>query len=212
MDLADTFELPQPPTGLRRLTAPLRFARRLSALPPRVAWFHLRARARAWRLRDDAPKGALRADDLAVLMRVASGRRRVVELGTAKAWTAISLAVADEARTVVTYDPVVQHVRARYAELVPERVRARITFVDQPGSVGPLDPDSGVDLLFIDSSHEREETVREYERWRPALAPGSVVVFDDYNHPDFPGVRQAVDSLGLTGEVRGLLYIASPSS
>ena len=58
-------------------------------------------------------------------------------------------------------------------------------------------------MLFIDSSHEREPTVLEFTAWRPRLAPGAVVVFDDHGHPDWPGVAEAVGDLGLAGEVRG---------
>jgi hypothetical protein len=43
--------------------------------------------------------------------------------------------------------------------------------------------------------------------------PGAVVVFHDYHHPDYPGVRQAVADLGLDGEQQAGLYVwRSPSS
>jgi predicted O-methyltransferase YrrM len=202
--------LPTPPTGVRRLTGPVRFARRLMALPPAVASFQARARFAAWRAHDDAPKGALRADDLAQLLRIAKGRRNVVELGTSKGWTAISLAVADSARQVTTYDPVVQHIRHDYLQLAPPSARDRVTFVDLPGESGPVAGAAPVDLLFIDSSHEREPTVREYGVWRPALADDAIVVFDDYGHPDFPGVTEAVAELGLVGVRFGLLFVHRP--
>ena len=34
-----------------------------------------------------------------------------------------------------------------------------------------------------------------------------MIVFDDYTHPDFPGVREAVTELGLQGEQRGTLFV-----
>ena len=196
-----------PPTRLRRLTKPVRFGRRLLRLPPRVAWFYIRARFKAWRIADDAPQGALRPDDLAVLLALAEGRREVVELGISKAWTAMSLALAQDDRRVVTYDPAVQHVRERYVGLVSRSVRERVRFVDQPGERGPQSDPTVVDFLFIDSSHEREATVREYAAWQPVLAADAVVVFDDYGHPDFPGVEQAVQDLGLHGQRTGFLFI-----
>jgi cephalosporin hydroxylase len=64
-----------------------------------------------------------------------------------------------------------------------------------------------VDLLFIDSSHEREPTLAEVATWRPVLAPGALVVFDDYGHPDYPGVAEAVSELGAVGEARASLYL-----
>jgi predicted O-methyltransferase YrrM len=200
-------DLPVPSIGLRRLTAPIRFLRRMQALPISVAWFHTRARFTAWRIGDDAPKAAVRPEDLAVLLRVARGRREVVELGTAKAWTAISLALAQRDRRVTTYDPIVQPVRERYLALVPRSVRERLVLVDMSGDSGPSAQSATVDCLFIDASHERTATIREYEAWKPALATGALVVFDDYGHPDFPGVRQAVKDLELQGRTAGLLFV-----
>lgn len=53
-----------------------------------------------------------------------------------------------------------------------------------------------VGLLHVDGDH-RERAVRaDWEAWRPHLATGAVVVFDDYNdRPEHAGVRAVVDSL-----------------
>jgi predicted O-methyltransferase YrrM len=177
-------------------------------LPPRVAWFNVRARATARRIHDDAPKASLRPEDLSILLGLANGRRTVVELGTRKAWTAIALALADKGRRVVTYDPIVQQPRDHYLALVGSDVRERITLVDLQGETGPIDGLCDVDFLLIDSSHARQATIREYVAWKPALAPGAIVVFDDYSHPDFPGVKEAVDAdLKLDGHTAGLMFI-----
>src|SRR5205807_2664279 len=102
--------------------------------------------------------------------------------------------------------PVVRPERERYLALVGAKTRNRIEFVDAPGERGPA-PGQEVDLLFVDSSHEREATVREFEAWRPALAPGALVAFDDYDHPDYPGVREAIAQLSLIGERQGTLFV-----
>jgi predicted O-methyltransferase YrrM len=176
-------------------------------LPPRVAWFQARARRAARAAGDEfSIVSATRPDDLARLLRLARGRRQVVELGTGTAWTTISLALADPERRVTGFDPVVRPEREGYLRLVGPRTRARIELVDAPGARGPIG-DQPVDLLFVDSSHEREETVREFQAWRPALAPGALVVFDDYDHPDYPGVGEAVAALDLPGERRGTLFV-----
>ncbi len=47
------------------------------------------------------------------------------------------------------------------------------------------------------------------QAWHGALAPGALIVFDDYAHPDYPGVREAVADLGLRGEMAGTLYVVS---
>jgi cephalosporin hydroxylase len=75
-----------------------------------------------------------------------------------------------------------------------------------PGSTGPRDSEP-VDLLYIDSSHEREQTIAEVRAWQPHLRPGAPILFDDYVHPDFAGVREAVEELGLEGDQRGKLFI-----
>jgi Methyltransferase domain len=54
-----------------------------------------------------------------------------------------------------------------------------------------------VDLLYIDSSHDRLETVAEVLAWRPVLRPRSLIVFDDFRHPDFPGAHEAIAELKL---------------
>lgn len=179
-------------------------------LPSRVAWFQWRAYRSASRSGDwFSPVSATRPADLAELLRLARHRRRVVELGTATGWTAIALALADSDRQVVTYDPVDRPDRERYMGLVGPDVRRRITFVNDNGAAGPKDGEM-VDLLYIDSSHDREATMDELRAWAPALRPDALVVFDDFTHPEFPGVHEAIHELRLEGQRRGTLYVHTP--
>jgi hypothetical protein len=192
---------------LRHQLAEARWAAQLVVLPPPVARFQLRARLLAWRGEDYLSLlSATRPPDLRTLLALARGRDRVVELGTATGWTAISLAVAAGGRRVITYDITPRPEPERYLGLVDAAVRARVERVIAPGSDGPRDP-APVDMLYIDSSHEREETIAEVTAWQPVLAPGAPIVFDDYGHPDYPGVAEAVSELGLTGELRGTLFV-----
>lgn len=179
----------------------------LRRLPWPVARFVVRARSLARREQDVfSLDSALRPAKLAVLLDAAEGRRNVVELGTGTAWATIALAIADPQRTIESWDPVARLQRERYLDLAGPDVRRRITFVEGLGENGPGDA-GGVDLLFIDSSHEREPTLAEVATWRPVLAPGALVVFDDYGHPDYPGVAEAVADLGAVGEARASLYL-----
>ena len=80
----------------------MRPPRRLARWPicascrPRVAVFRARARRAARIARHEfALAAATSAADTAVLLELARGRQRAVELGTAAGWTAISLALAD---------------------------------------------------------------------------------------------------------------------
>lgn len=151
-----------------------------------------------------------RTPDLRALLDLARTAHRVVELGTATAWTAISLALAAPDREVISYDVVAREQCERYLGLVSAAVRDRIELVLAPGSSGPRDG-LPVDLLYIDSSHEREQTIAEVLAWRPVLRPGAPIVFDDFTHPDFPGVREAIAQLGLRGAQRGTLFIHATS-
>jgi predicted O-methyltransferase YrrM len=176
-------------------------------LPPSVAWFRLRAR-RAAAASDDrfTALTVTRADELGRLLELARGRRRVVELGTGPAWTAIAFALADRRRQVTTYDPTVWDFRERYLALAG-RARGRISLVQAPGASGPAPGSPPPELVFIDSSHEREDTLAEFRAWRDALTPGGIVAFHDYEEPAYPGVADAIRELGLEGEVFGHLFV-----
>jgi predicted O-methyltransferase YrrM len=190
-----------------RVRTELRYLASLRRLPARVALFILRARIEAVRRRDDfSLLSATRPTNLAVLLDVARGRRRVAELGTGTGWTAVALALADPERRVVSFDPIYREQREHYVRLVPRSVRDRVTFIQASGVSGPADSQP-VDLMFVDSSHERQATIDELRAWRPALSPGARVVFDDYDNPHYPGVREAVAELGLAGQQRGTLFV-----
>lgn len=178
----------------------------LRGLRPRVLWFHWRARRLAYRTGDlFSLVSVTRPTDIRVLLELANGCNRIVELGTATGWTPITLALDDPARRVVTYD-VLAREPERYLRLVRPDVTERIELVIAPGSTGPRDQQP-VDLLYIDSSHEREQTIAEVRAWKPYLRPGAPVLFDDYTNPDFPGIREAIEELGLKGERRGKLFV-----
>ncbi len=179
----------------------------LRVLPPRVARFQWQARRLASQSGERfGPMSATGPAKLATLLSLAQGRRYVVELGTACGWTAISLLIADPHREVVSYDPFARREPHLYLDLVAASVRDRLTLVLAGGDTGPRD-DRPVDLLYIDTSHERADTIREFQAWRPVLQRGSVVVFDDFTHSEFPGVRQAVQQLELSGEARDGLFV-----
>jgi predicted O-methyltransferase YrrM len=191
----------------RRALVEARWHAGLLILPRRVAIFQARARRFAWRTGDlFSITSVTRPADLRTLLTLASGRHRVVELGTATGWTAISLALADPARTVTSVDVISREEPQRYLQLVERSVRKRIELETRDGAQGPADA-TPVELLYIDSSHERDATIAEVLAWRSVLAPGATVAFDDYSNPDYPGVREAVAELGLTGEPRGALFV-----
>ena len=175
------------------------------ALPPRPALFQVRAMLRARRLGDDwALESSTRPADVAELLRLARGRRTAVELGTATGWTAGALLLADPARRLTTFDPIAREHREAYLRLLPRSARARLELVRAPGHEAR---GTGVELLFVDSSHDRAATVAEVRAWQPRLAPGGLVVLHDYGNPAYPGVAGAVAELGLHGRRHAGLWL-----
>jgi hypothetical protein len=175
------------------------------ALPARPALFQARAMLRAARLGDDwALISSTRPADVAQVLRLARGRRRVVELGTATGWTAGALLLADPERHLTSFDPVEREHRADYLALLPRSALARLDLVRAPGAEARGE---GVELLFVDSSHDRDATVEEVLAWQPRMAPGGLVVLHDYGNPAYPGVAEAVEELGLDGAPHAGLYV-----
>jgi predicted O-methyltransferase YrrM len=176
-------------------------------LPLRVAFYYVAARARARCARDDfSLASAARPLELAALLSLAEGRRAVVELGTGTAWTAIALALAEPGRLVITCDPVIRPERARYLRIAGAHAAARIELRLASDADGPREGDPPVEMLFIDSSHDRDGTLSAFRAWRPALAGDAIVAFHDYGHPDYPGIAEAVRELELDGTADVGLY------
>lgn len=56
-----------------------------------------------------------------------------------------------------------------------------------------------IGLLFVDGDHTYDGARSDILAWAPHLAPGAVIAVDDYGHPDWPGVAEAVDDLVSAG-------------
>jgi predicted O-methyltransferase YrrM len=179
----------------------------LARLPRPVAGFWLRALRRARESQDTwSIDVACRPAELVVLLDALADARRVAEVGTAAAWTTSCIALARPDREIHSWDVERHPERERYLALLSPADRARVHLHDRPGGLGPADPPA-VDAVFIDSSHEREETVATFQTWEPALAAGGIVAFHDWEDTAYPGVTEAVRELGLLGEARGHLFV-----
>jgi predicted O-methyltransferase YrrM len=176
-------------------------------VPPRVGAFYARAWWTALRSHDRFTlDSATRPSHTRRLLALARGSSTAVELGTGTAWTTAALAAADPRRRVVSYDPVVRPERERYLALIPRSARGRIELRAEPAERAGAEPGS-VGFLFIDCAHDRETTRDAFRAWEPAVAPGGVVAFHDYDHPDWPGVREAIAELALDGTAYGGLFV-----
>ena len=185
-----------------RLSLAARYYGRVLRLPPYVASFYIRARRLASRTGDDFTIGsALPPQSIRPLMRAAGYSNHVVEIGTGTAWSTIVLALVQPQRLIISYDPIPRPERERYLALAGPEVRERIEFRAEPGEAGPHPGDSPADFVFVDGSHETERTVTTFEVWRTALAPGGAIAFHDYGNAAYPGVTEAIERMGLEGEV-----------
>lgn len=64
-----------------------------------------------------------------------------------------------------------------------------------------------IGLLFIDADHAASSVRGDFHAWRPHLAPGATVIFDDIDTQRNPGVHVVVDELCAAGE---LTFIEKP--
>ena len=58
-----------------------------------------------------------------------------------------------------------------------------------------------VGLLYIDGDHHFDAVLADYRAWRPHLAEDALVIFDDYDQTNNPGVLAAVSALAESGEI-----------
>jgi predicted O-methyltransferase YrrM len=49
------------------------------------------------------------------------------------------------------------------------------------------------DFVFIDGDHRYETVIHDIDEGLKILKPGGILAGHDYTHPDWPGVKQAVD-------------------
>lgn len=55
--------------------------------------------------------------------------------------------------------------------------------------------DSSLDFVFIDSSHEYQDTIEEILLWLPKIKSDGLLCGHDYGHPHYPGLKKAVKEL-----------------
>lgn len=53
--------------------------------------------------------------------------------------------------------------------------------------------DQSLDLVFIDADHSYEGVKADIHAWAPKVRQGGILAGHDYDQPDFPGVKKAVD-------------------
>jgi hypothetical protein len=51
-----------------------------------------------------------------------------------------------------------------------------------------------IDFVYVDAIHTLDAVWDDLWRWAPKIRPGGILGGHDYGHPDFPGVKQAIDT------------------
>lgn len=63
-----------------------------------------------------------------------------------------------------------------------------------------------VDMVFIDGDHRYETVLKDIKKAYELLHDGGLICGHDYNHPDWPGVKQAVTKLIDNFEVEHTIW------
>jgi predicted O-methyltransferase YrrM len=68
-----------------------------------------------------------------------------------------------------------------------------------------------IDMVFIDGDHRYETVVKDIKKAFELLKPGGLICGHDYDHPNWPGVKQAVDEYVGNVEIEGTIWFKEKS-
>ena len=155
----------------------------------------------------------------ALVKSLASGAR-VVELGTFQGKSSVAIATAlppggmlfcvDTFQNTIlapgeSRPPMPEVVRTNVQALKANLTRFRCTdrvkaLVSTTHDAASRFAPESLALIFVDAGHDYENVRQDLADWYPKLAPGGVLVCDDYV-PEWPGVMRAIDETGLSGQL-----------
>lgn len=70
----------------------------------------------------------------------------------------------------------------------------RATFIRKPSTKAAKDfQDKSLDFIFIDANHNYLPVKQDLAAWGDKVRPGGIISGHDYDNPDWPGVKRAVD-------------------
>lgn len=76
---------------------------------------------------------------------------------------------------------------------MPHRARIDVLRAPSLAAANAFESES-LDSVFLDGDHSDAAVAADIAAWLPKLKPGGLLCGHDYGHPDFPGVRAAVDA------------------
>jgi len=136
----------------------------------------------------------------------------IVEIGNYRGRSTVALALGARrggGAQVYSIDPHVEFIGPRggrfgredqahlYANLARLGVGAQVSVIGLDSrSVAAAWTGQDVGLLFVDGDHRYESVSADIRAWRPYLAPGALVAFDDCDYPDVVRLVRALVSAG----------------
>ena len=138
---------------------------------------------------------------------------KIIETGTARSFSSLTMAKAlnDHKRhgTIVTFDLLPHHKpifwnciadhdgpqsRAQLLKKWNDLIDAHILYIEGDSRINLNKIGTGrIHFAFLDGAHGYRDVVDEFKMVTDRQQSGDIIVFDDYNDADFPGVVKAVD-------------------
>lgn len=70
----------------------------------------------------------------------------------------------------------------------------RLTVIEAPSKIAATKINvTSLDFVFIDANHSYKHCLQDIQLWAPKVRKGGLIAGHDYDHTDFPGVKQAVE-------------------
>jgi predicted O-methyltransferase YrrM len=93
----------------------------------------------------------------------------------------------------VAYPPTPAGLRRNIAKALPTFDQAQLEIIEAYSTDLDLPATRTFRFIHVDGSHERNDVLHDLRTVRRHLAPGGIIVADDYEHPDWPGVTEAIE-------------------
>lgn len=93
-----------------------------------------------------------------------------------------------------------KNIRENFIRNMAEFTNVFVCVGNSSVAAGIID-DRSVDLLLVDGSHVYEDVRDDIHFMLPKMKIDGVIVFHDLDHPDYPGVRKAVEEMGKDFEI-----------
>jgi predicted O-methyltransferase YrrM len=71
----------------------------------------------------------------------------------------------------------------------------RVTILESPSLLAAENFQEMVDIIFIDADHSKKKVAEDIIAWLSKIRPGGLMCGHDFDHPKFPGVREAVTDI-----------------